>query len=74
MRLISALRNQLTLSSICGADFLKIKQPGRKPLERGFESRVVRCLGVLVDLPLFCDEGHSVFIEYARYLVAVYGR
>jgi hypothetical protein len=56
----SAQRNQLILSSIRGADFLKYQTArGARTSRRGFESRVVRCLGVLVDHPLFCDEGHS---------------
>ena len=56
----SAQCNQLILSSIRGADFLKYQTArGARTSRKGFESRVVRCLGVLVDHPLFCDEGHS---------------
>jgi hypothetical protein len=40
MRLISALRNQLTLSSIRGANFLRNQTTGAQTSRKGFESEL----------------------------------
>src|SRR4029077_2059231 len=59
MHLISEQRNQLILSSIRGADLLRNQRNHGAYVSKGFESRVVRRLGV-IGHPLFCDEVHSV--------------